>query len=67
MEEVVSKQLDLAGWSITKTLQLAYKSNPTLLEWLNSPIVYRKVDRDYKIIRGAALKHSIVQSDYMRY
>ncbi|BDR25491.1 hypothetical protein RVBP15_2950 [Pseudomonas phage sp. 30-1] len=67
IEEMVSKELDLAGWSITKTLQLAYKSNPTLLEWLNSPIVYRKVDRDYKLIRDAALKHFIPESSYMHY
>ncbi|MFO5795321.1 DNA polymerase beta superfamily protein, partial [Klebsiella pneumoniae] len=66
-EETASEPVALAGWSTTKTLLLAYKSNPTLLEWLNSPIVYRKVDRDYKLIRDAALKHFIPESSYMHY
>lgn len=33
--------LDIAGWDLKKTLGLLYKSNPPLLEWLRSPIVYR--------------------------
>jgi len=33
--------LDLNGWDIRKALYLALKSNPVLLEWLQSPIVYR--------------------------
>lgn len=32
--------LDLSGWDLRKALRLLYKSNPPLLEWLNSPIVY---------------------------
>lgn len=30
----------MSGWDIKKALQLLYKSNPSLLEWLNSPIKY---------------------------
>ncbi|BEG72522.1 nucleotidyltransferase domain-containing protein [Pseudomonas phage BRkr] len=67
IEEMVSKELDLAGWNITKTLQLAYKSNPTLLEWLNSPIVYRKNQWDYDLIRSYAIKHFIPESSFMHY
>ena len=33
--------LDLAGWDLRKALGLLRKSNPSLLEWLHSPIVYR--------------------------
>lgn len=33
--------LELVGWDLKKTLRLLHKSNPTLLEWLNSPIIYR--------------------------
>lgn len=33
--------LDINGWDIKKALQLLYKSNPTLFEWCNSPIVYK--------------------------
>lgn len=32
--------LDLAGWDIRKALCLFHKSNPPLMEWLNSPIIY---------------------------
>lgn len=32
---------DVNGWDLDKTLILLQKSNPTLFEWLNSPIVYR--------------------------
>jgi predicted nucleotidyltransferase len=33
--------LDISGWDLRKTLQLLHKSNPPLLEWLQSPLVYR--------------------------
>ena len=38
--EQVSGDLDICGWDIRKALWLLRKSNPPLLEWLNSPIVY---------------------------
>lgn len=31
---------DVNGWDLDKTLKLLFKSNPTLFEWLNSPICY---------------------------
>ncbi len=34
--------LDASGWDVRKALQLFAKSNPALLEWLRSPIVYRE-------------------------
>lgn len=34
--------IDLSGWDIRKALKLFRKSNPPLLEWLNSPIVYQQ-------------------------
>ena len=34
--------LDINGWDIQKAFRLMYKSNPTLFEWLSSPIVYKK-------------------------
>lgn len=35
---------DVSGWDLDKTLKLLYKSNPTLFEWLQSPIVYAQTD-----------------------
>lgn len=33
---------DLHGWDLRKALELIFKSNPTIFEWLQSPIVYRE-------------------------
>ncbi len=40
MDIMLPNALDLAGWELRKTLRLFRKSNPPLLEWLNSPLVY---------------------------
>lgn len=32
---------DINGWDISKTLRLLHNSNPTVFEWLHSPVVYR--------------------------
>ena len=37
----VNEVLDIGGWDIKKALKLFLKSNSTLYEWLQSPIVYR--------------------------
>ncbi|MCK8485697.1 nucleotidyltransferase domain-containing protein [Paenibacillus sp. MBLB2552] len=36
-------ELDMAGWDLRKALSLLGKGNPTLFEWLASPIVYTEV------------------------
>lgn len=41
----INDDFDIAGWDLRKTLELLYKSNPPLLEWLRSPIVYRKDEK----------------------
>lgn len=40
IEQPISGELDINGWDLRKTLQLMHDSNPTLLEWLRSPIIY---------------------------
>jgi len=40
IEEPISEGLDLSGWELRKALRLLRKSNPPLLEWLKSPVVY---------------------------
>ncbi len=42
IEEAMDEQLDISGWDLRKTLRLFGQSNPPLLEWLRSPIVYRE-------------------------
>ncbi|MEQ1605628.1 MAG: nucleotidyltransferase domain-containing protein [Pyrinomonadaceae bacterium] len=36
----ISDELDVSGWDLRKALGLLRKSNPPLLEWLSSPIIY---------------------------
>jgi predicted nucleotidyltransferase len=40
IEQPIEQGIDLAGWDIRKALALFRKSNPPLLEWLDSPICY---------------------------
>lgn len=42
IEVPVKNNLDINGWDIRKTLELFRKSNPPLLEWLGSPIIYQE-------------------------
>lgn len=39
----ITDSLDINGWDLRKALKLLYKSNPPLLEWLNSPILYFEI------------------------
>lgn len=40
IERPISDMLDINGWDLKKALNLLRKSNPPLLEWLQSPIIY---------------------------
>ncbi|MGB1253237.1 MAG: nucleotidyltransferase domain-containing protein [Candidatus Promineifilaceae bacterium] len=43
IERPINDDLDISGWDLRKALGLFRKSNPPLLEWLGSPIIYREV------------------------
>lgn len=40
IERPIVDDLDISGWDIFKALRLLRKSNPPLLEWLFSPVMY---------------------------
>ncbi|MBS4161445.1 nucleotidyltransferase domain-containing protein, partial [Klebsiella pneumoniae] len=40
IERPIHESLDISGWELTKALRLFRKSNPPLLEWLSSEMVY---------------------------
>jgi uncharacterized protein len=40
IEYRLEQNLDINGWDLKKALRLFRQSNPPLLEWLGSPIVY---------------------------
>lgn len=42
IERPIDDALDLSGWDLRKALRLFRKSNPPMLEWLHSPIVYHE-------------------------
>ena len=41
-DDLLAVPFDIGGWDIKKTLQLIYKSNAVIFEWLHSPIVYQQ-------------------------
>ncbi len=41
IEYDIVDDIDLSGWDLRKALKLLGKSNPSIVEWLGSPIVYR--------------------------
>ncbi|WP_438447090.1 nucleotidyltransferase domain-containing protein [Gorillibacterium sp. sgz5001074] len=51
IERPISDMLDINGWDLRKALNLFRKSNPPLLEWLGSPIIYREDHRVAEQIR----------------
>ena len=51
IEKPADGVFDINGWDLRKTLKLLRKSNPPLLEWLQSPIVYNKIDNYAKLIK----------------
>ncbi len=51
IEVPLSDELDLTGWDLRKALKLLRKSNPSLLEWIKSPVVYR-ADPAFALVFG---------------
>jgi len=52
LEYPISDDIDLNGWDLRKALRLLVRSNPTVVEWLQSPIEYLSRGR----LRHAALE-----------
>ncbi|MFK2824603.1 nucleotidyltransferase domain-containing protein [Bacillus sp. B190/17] len=62
IELPINDLLDMNGWELTKALKLFRKSNPPLLEWLQSTIVYYEafstIDRMKNLHREVFAPHS---------
>ena len=52
IEHMYDDDVDLVGWDLRKTLRLFQKSNPALMEWLHSPIIYRADEVFLSRMRG---------------
>lgn len=57
IEIILPNDIDLAGWDIRKALLLFRKSNPPLLEWLRSPIIYQENGSAAKELRSATANY----------
>ena len=53
IELPIDDELDISGWDLRKALRLVSKSNPTLSEWLRSPILYRADTQAIATLRDA--------------
>lgn len=59
IELPVNEVLDISGWDIRKALKLFRKSNPPLMEWLQSPIVYACNEEFYAQMTALAPQYYI--------
>lgn len=78
IELPIDDELDVSGWDLRKALRLLSKSNPTLSEWLRSPVVYRQdetlvadlrelVDRNYSPIATWHHYNRMARSNFRGY
>lgn len=67
IEQSISGDLDINGWDLRKVLQLLRKSNPTLLEWLRSPVQYREDAQAAERLRSLAEEGFSAVSGYHHY
>jgi uncharacterized protein len=78
IEYPISDALDWNGWDLQKALGLFRKSNPSILEWLHSPIVYhdrfgvarrlRELEPVYVTVRSSLYHYlSLAKGQWSRY
>ena len=58
IEWQLDEVLDINGWDLKKALQAFGKGNPNVMEWANSPIVYKRDAEWDRIIEAAVLYFS---------
>ena len=70
MKDVIEWQLDevldINGWDLQKALLAFGKGNPNVMEWANSPIIYREHETWHKI-REAAMQYFSKKSALCHY
>ncbi|KHS95853.1 nucleotidyltransferase domain-containing protein [Pectobacterium brasiliense] len=53
IELPIDDELDVCGWEWRKALGLLKRANPTLIEWLDSPVVYQEDRETASALRAA--------------
>jgi predicted nucleotidyltransferase len=67
VEAMLPDDIDLAGWDLRKTLGLLLKSNPSLIEWLASPIVYAQDEAFMAEFRALAADYMSDERSFRHY
>lgn len=67
IEWELDETLDINGWDLQKALRQYHRSNATLFEWANSPVVYRTTEEWKEIHRRAAACFSVKAGLYHYY
>ena len=57
IERPIDDVLDVSGWDLRKALGLLHASNPTLIEWLRSPIIYHQHSDVMTAFNALAAQH----------
>ncbi len=63
----LNEVLDINGWDLKKALQHFHKSNATLFEWSNSPIVYATTEEWQNLYRQIAGRYFACKSAMYHY
>lgn len=63
----LNEVLDINGWDLKKVLQHFHKSNATLFEWSNSPVVYYTTEEWKQLYQKAACKYFSCKSALYHY
>ena len=63
----LNEVLDINGWDLKKTLQHFHKSNATLFEWANSPVVYYTTDEWRELYENTARQYFSAKSALYHY
>ena len=67
IEVPISGDLDINGWELRKALGLLKKGNATLIEWLDSPVVYRSDANFLSAMRNAARQTHQAERSFHHY
>ena len=67
VEWELNEVFDINGWELRKSLGLALKSNLTVYEWVDSPIVYRTSPwhEEFRHVLGKVLRPRMLASRYL--
>ncbi|WP_253192790.1 nucleotidyltransferase domain-containing protein [Janthinobacterium sp. LM6] len=78
IEYPIVDDIDLNGWDVRKALQLFWRSNPAVIEWIQSPIRYMEkcgfrmgiqalLDTVYALEKGIYHYRSMAKTNYRGY